>query len=157
MCQIASFSKTSGFCDYQCNFRFLSQFLFVWFIYYTFSCVVSLIYWFLNRFFYETLVDQSFGKPKFCQNFVVWTYIQASDFCCFKVSYCKPMFIINCKFLLASGDCIIHHNYVILMLINVILIKRYITYIYSEITFYWLSYRFYKTQKSVFVFDKQTF
>ena len=94
-------------CNYQCNFWFLLQFLFVWFIYYTFCCVISLIYWFLNRFFHETLVDQNFGKPKFWQNFVIWTYIQASDFCCFKVSYCKLMFIINCKFLCASGGCTI--------------------------------------------------
>ena len=52
------------------------------------------------------LVDQNFGKPKFWQNFVIWTYIQASDFCCLKVSYCTPMFIINCKFLSSTGDSI---------------------------------------------------
>ena len=75
--------------------------------YYTFSCVISLIYWFFNRFFYETLVDQNLGKPKFFQNFVIWTYIQASDFCCFRVSYWTPMFIINCKCLFASDDCTI--------------------------------------------------
>ena len=57
------------------------QFLFVWLIYCTFSCVISLIYWFLNRLFHETLVDQNFGKPKFWQNFVIWIHIQASDFC----------------------------------------------------------------------------
>ena len=31
--------------------------------------------------------------------FVVLTYIQASDFWCFKVSYWKPIFTICCKFL----------------------------------------------------------
>ena len=101
------FQNHQIFFNYQRNFRFLLQFLFVWLIYYTFCCVISLIYWFLNRFFHETLVDQNFGKPKFWQNFVIWTYIQASDFCCFKVSYCKPMFIIDCKFLFSSGDCTI--------------------------------------------------
>ena len=45
------------------------------------SCVILLIYWLLKWLFHETLVDQSFGKPKFWQNFVIFTYIQASDFC----------------------------------------------------------------------------
>ena len=62
MSRIASFLKPSGFCEYQWNFLFLLQFLFVWVIYYTFSCVTLLIYWFFNRFFHETRVDQSFGK-----------------------------------------------------------------------------------------------
>ena len=33
-------------------------------------------------------------------------------------------------------------------------VKRYLTYIYYERTFYWLSYPFYKTQKTVFVLEK---
>ena len=101
------FQKPSDFGVYQCNFQFLLQFLFVWHMYYTFCSVISLIYWFLNRFFSWNLVDQNFGKPKFWQNFVIWTYIQASDFCCFNVSYCKPMLIIDFKFLFASDDCTI--------------------------------------------------
>ena len=117
MCQIAPFSKQSEFCDYQCNFCFLLRFLFVWLIYYTFCYVISLIYWFLNRVFHETLIDQSFGKPRFWQNFVVSTYIQASDFCCSKVSYCKPTFIINCKLFLPVVPAPLQHNDVILMLL----------------------------------------
>ena len=31
-------------------------------------------------------------------------------------------------------------------------VERHVTYIYSERTFYWLSYYFYKTQKTVFFF-----
>ena len=38
------------------------QFLFVWLIYYTFSCVILFIYWFLNRFLHERLVHQNFRK-----------------------------------------------------------------------------------------------
>ena len=43
-----------------------------------------LFHYFFNfqiGFFHETLVDQNFGKAKFWQNYVIWTYIQTSDFC----------------------------------------------------------------------------
>ena len=36
-------------------------------------------------------------------------------------------------------------------------VKRRVTYIYSEITFYLISYPFHKTQKTNFVLEKQTF
>ena len=99
--------KTIRFLQFSMQFLILIPVFFVWPIYYTFCCAISLICWFLNRIFHEKLVDENFGKPKFWQNFVIRTYIQASHFCCFRVSYCKPMFIINCKFLFTSGDCTI--------------------------------------------------
>ena len=33
-------------------------------------------------------------------------------------------------------------------------VKKHVTYVYSERTFYWLSYPLYKTQKTFFVFEK---
>ena len=36
-------------------------------------------------------------------------------------------------------------------------LKKHVTYVYSERTFYWLTYPSYKTQKTVFVFEEYTF
>ena len=65
VCQIALFSKPSGFCNYQYNFQFLLQFYFVWLTCYTFSCVISLIYWFLNRFFMKHQLIKILGNQRF--------------------------------------------------------------------------------------------
>ena len=49
------FQNHQIFFNYQRNFRFLLQFFFVWLIYYTFCCAVSLIYWFWNWLFMKYL------------------------------------------------------------------------------------------------------
>ena len=192
------------FCDYQCNFLFLLQFLFVCLMYYTFCCVVSLIYWFLNRLFHETLVNQNFGKAKLFylnlypsfwfllfQSFIlqtnVYNWLQISFFqwwlhhysimtwyscCCDLITMNLSFFLlqfliwyivlvlvfpIDISFYdvlryLSSEHCIFAQ------FLDVIephsQVKRPVNYVYSERTFYWLSYPFYKTQKTVFVFEK---
>ena len=61
----------------------------------------------------------------------------------FKKMRTSSIFCIFCQFL----DVIGQHS----------LVKRHGTYIFFERTFYWLSYPFYKIQKTVFDFEKYIF